>query len=156
MGISINNASNGNYYSSLITSKDKNQNIYKTKTQDDEKTQKLQDDKKSEQKINKKKQITSEQEGNYLCTYLTDDDGKKILLNKIPISQINIQNNSSANENTFSNLMSIGSSSTFENQLNLESNYRKNSKEIANILKINTNHYDSSRELKELLSTLKS
>ena len=37
---------------------------------------------------NKKQQFLSQVEGSYYCTYLVSDNGTKVLLNKIPVSQM--------------------------------------------------------------------
>lgn len=41
----------------------------------------------SEKKL-KKQQMISQVEGEFYCTYLVDETGKKILISKIPISQV--------------------------------------------------------------------
>lgn len=42
---------------------------------------------KSAKESHKKKQIVLQREGGYYCTYIVDEKGQKILLNRVPIAQ---------------------------------------------------------------------
>ncbi|WPC39421.1 hypothetical protein [Clostridium sp. JS66] len=77
MSACINNVCNQDSYLNLATSK--NQSTSK----DEDEVQKK-----------KKRQIVSEQQGKYYCTYIVSEDGKKTLLRKIPIDKVKNQNNS--------------------------------------------------------------
>lgn len=85
MSLSINNVYNEKSYSSLKLSESKI---------NDKNTNKVDDNSKDTQKSHKKKQVISQQEGRFYCTYVVDDDGMKILLSKVPISQEKNENKS--------------------------------------------------------------
>ncbi|KAJ49640.1 hypothetical protein BD780_001139 [Clostridium tetanomorphum] len=64
MNFYINNAYNSKSYNSSITSENQHKD-------------------KDTEKLKKKKQIISEKQGKYYCTYVVDEKGQKVLLNKV-------------------------------------------------------------------------
>ncbi|WP_242850596.1 hypothetical protein [Clostridium lundense] len=112
-----------NSYSSSITSEHKNKN-------------------KDAEKSQKKKQIASEKQGKYYCTYVVGEDGKKVLLNKIPIAQVKKQKvlgNPIESDKTKScdyNVVKNDSTAfEYKQQMHMNANHRKNLQEVMNILK---------------------
>lgn len=118
MDLYINNA-----YNSSITSEHQN------KSKDADKSQ-------------KKKQIVSEKQGKYYCTYVVNEEGKKVLLNKVPIAQVEKQkvlgNQTEPDKTKFCDYNVVENDSTaFEckQQMHMNANHRKNLQEVMNILK---------------------
>lgn len=90
-----------------------------------------------------KKQFISQMEGDYFCTYLIDSNGNKILLNRIPVSQNEKQDQSSSNSLAFEKLKSTaylktGNANTDlerEQQATVEAANKTNLQGIMEILK---------------------
>jgi len=85
----------------------------------------------------KKKQVVSERQGNYYCTYMVDEEGKKVLINKVPVEEAEEQNgllNSNKSDGKKScNYNSAKNTNTdfeYKQQMNMEATYRKNQQEI--------------------------
>jgi hypothetical protein len=95
----------------------------------------------SEEGKQKKKQIVTEREGNYYCTYIVDGNGNKVLLQQIPADQVEEKKTpgtrKESSETAPCDYKSVKSARTaFEckQQMNLEKSHKQNLKEIMNIL----------------------
>ena len=83
MSLSVNNVINKQSYPSVKTSESKSNDKDKNQIEDDKDTH----------NSSKKKRIISMKEGKFYCTYMIDDDGMKVLIKKVPIVQVQKQNN---------------------------------------------------------------
>lgn len=94
------------------------------------------------QATQKKKQIVSEREGKYYCTYIIDENGKKFLINKVPVAQVEEQKisgkplKSDAIINYYYSIMK-NDSAVFECKQNMrmEAAHKENLHEIMDLLK---------------------
>lgn len=118
-------------------------------------------DNKDTQKLQKKKHIMSQKEGNYYCTYMVDEEGGKILLNKLPVAESENQNNlkdsiESNESSAYSSKIITDSKSNFEykQQLNLQATNKKNLKDIMKIICGNSPNTSSSKQLKEIIYSI--
>ena len=118
MSSNINNVCSRNPYDSFIMSK------HQSKEKDTEESQ-------------KKKQVVSERQGNYYCTYMVDEEGKKVLINKVPVEEAEEQNgllNSNKSDNKKSLIYNSAKNTNtdlgYKQQMNMEATYRKNQQEI--------------------------
>ncbi len=123
-------------------------------------TQESEDKNKYTQKTHTNKHIASEKDGQYYCTYIVDDEGQKLLISKVPISQVAGQNellNSAKFDDTkfcHSNVSSDAQINIeYKRQLDLESNHKKNLKDIMNILSGN-NIQSNDKQLNKILMAL--
>ena len=123
MSSSINSVWTGKPYPSLISSE-------------------RQQESKNSQQSHKKKQIVSVREGKYYCTYIVDDKGQKILLNRVPVTQVedrkNTEKHMDGDETKSCDYNAIDNSRTaFEGkqQMNIEVSHKKNLQEVMNIVK---------------------
>lgn len=153
MSLNINNYNGSGQSCVSITSPKHTDNIKDTQESDDKN--------KDTQKTHKKKHVVSEKDGKYYCTYMVDDEGQKLLINKVPISQVSGQNdllNSTKFNNTelgHSNVSSDAQTNIeYKRQLDLESTHKKNIKGIMNILSGN-NIQSNNNELNKILMTLR-
>ncbi|AVQ38083.1 hypothetical protein C7M56_05070 [Clostridium botulinum] len=131
MSSNINNVCSRNPYDSFIMSK------HQSKEKDTEESQ-------------KKKQVVSERQGNYYCTYMVDEEGKKVLINKVPVEEAEEQNgllNSNKSDNKKSLIYNSAKNTNtdfgYKQQMNMEATYRKNQQEIMKNVgnPINSNKY---------------
>lgn len=118
MSCNINNVCSRKPYDSFIMSK------HQSKEKDTEESQ-------------KKKQVVSEIQGNYYCTYMVDEEGKKVLINKVLVEEAEEQNgllssNKSDNKKSLSYNSAKNTNTDFgyKQQMNMEATYRKNQQEI--------------------------
>ncbi|MBC2397946.1 hypothetical protein [Clostridium tetanomorphum] len=135
MNFYINNAYNNKSYSSSITS----ENQHKDKDTD---------------KLKKKKQIISEKQGKYYCTYVVDEKGQKVLLNKVPISQMEkqkvLENSTDSGKTKSCHYNANKNHSTafqYKREMHMEATHRKNLQEVMNILKGNVGIATTSKKL---------
>ncbi|EHN15110.1 hypothetical protein [Clostridium sporogenes] len=98
---------------------------------------KHQSKKKDTEESQKKKQVVSERQGNYYCTYMVDEEGKKVLINKIPVEEAEEQNgllssNKSDNKKSliYNSAKNTNTDFGYKQQMNMEATYRKNQQEI--------------------------
>lgn len=157
MSLSSDNSLTVNSYTPSITtdyiSKNKTTQEFQIESKS---TQNSEDSDTDEKKVRKKMQITSEIEGQYYCTYLVDEEGQKVKLSQVPISQAGIQNNSqnqiespSTTSSDYNLLKDAHVSFEFKQQLNLENIHRQNVRGIMDLINGKNNSND-------ILGTLKS
>lgn len=91
MELSVNNTCGEKSYTAIIDTKSKCESENADELKSAEKSKSADEEK---MKKKKKKQIISEKEGQYYCTYIVNEDGKKILMKKIPVYQVEKQNKS--------------------------------------------------------------
>ncbi|SFD01866.1 hypothetical protein [Clostridium uliginosum] len=144
MSFYINNVCSKKSYNSLITSE------YQSKSKDIHESQ---ENTKDTQKVQKKKQIISETEGKYYCTYMVDEEGQKVLLNKVPIAQVetqsNLQNTIASHETNSCNHNIVRNARTaFEckQELQMEAAHRKNLHEVMDLIKGNIGIQSNSKK----------
>lgn len=118
MSCNVNNVCGRNPYDSFIMSK------HQSKEKDTEESQ-------------KKKKVVSEIQGNYYCTYMVDEEGKKVLINKVPVEEAEEQNgllssNKSDNKKSliYNSAKNTNTDLGYKQQMNMEATYRKNQQEI--------------------------
>ncbi len=123
MSSSINNISTGRSYTFIDLSEDRHNG-------------------KNLQNSKKKKQIVSLREGKYYCTYIVNEKGQKILLNRIPIAQVEEQKSQekpteSSKKKPFDSNLLKSAHTAFEckQQINIDVAHKKNMQEIMGILK---------------------
>lgn len=97
---------------------------------------------KDTEKLKKSKQIVSEREGDYYCTYIVDDKGGKTLISKIPASlvekQKKLQKSMESDETKscdYNELKNIPATFQCKQKMYMESNHKKDLQGMINILK---------------------
>lgn len=91
------------------------------------------DDKKKDTK--QKKQFVLQVEGNYYCTYLVDSKGNKILINRVPISQIDASATNFEKAKQKAYLSGENNHLNLKQQINSEAAHKVNVQSIMEILK---------------------
>lgn len=129
MSMNINSIRDEKSYVSNVKSKQQHKN---------KETQELQESQKSQ----KKKQIISQKEAEYYCTYIVGEKGEKILLSKVPIAQVENQNNL---QNSFGSdkikscadkvINTARTALEFKQVMHREAEHKENIQEMINILK---------------------
>lgn len=94
----------------------------------------------------KKKQIISEKEGKYYNTYVVDEKGQKVLINKVSIEQIEKQKNSQNSIGSDEAVKNYSTTSKCIPKMHMEAVHRKNIQEVMDILRGNIGIHSNSKK----------
>lgn len=113
------------------------------------------------QKLKENKRVVKEQDKEFEYSYMIDDQGSKVLLNKVQLDQM-------GNQSSFKNVLDANKINSSEynlavnapsvlgfQQLNLEAHYRNNIQDARNIINENAALKSSSRQIQKILKSLK-
>lgn len=89
MSLSISDFSSSNIYDYTLKTDKKNENT---------------DENNAEVQKKKTRQVVSEVEGKYYCTYMVDDEGKKTLISKVPVDESEKDGKSIADKSNMTSL----------------------------------------------------
>ncbi|NMM65416.1 hypothetical protein HBE96_22835 [Clostridium sp. P21] len=98
-------------------------------------TSKHQNSDKDTEKSKKSKQTISEREGNYYATYIVDEEGQKVLINKVPVTQMEKQKSSQNTITSNKEVKNNSSTPEYNQKMHIEAVHRKNIREVMDILK---------------------
>lgn len=113
------------------------------------------------QKLKENKRVIKEQDKEFCYTYMIDDEGSKVLLNKVQLDQ-------TENQSSFQNVLDTSKVNSSDNniavnapsalgfqQLNLEAHYRSNIQDARNVINENAALTSSSKQIQKILKSLK-
>jgi hypothetical protein len=113
------------------------------------------------QKLKENKRVIKEQDKEFAYSYMIDDQGSKVLINKVQLDQMENQSNfknvldASKINSTEYNLAVNAPSALGFHQLNLEAHYRSNIQDARNVINENDALKSSSRQIQKILKSLK-
>lgn len=113
------------------------------------------------QKLKENKRVIKEQDKEFCYTYMIDDEGSKVLLNKVQLDKIGNQSSfqnaldaSKVNSSDYNIAVNAPSALGFQ-QLNLEAHYRSDIQGARNVINENAALKSSSKQIQKILKSLK-
>jgi hypothetical protein len=112
------------------------------------------------QKLKENKRVIKEQDKEFSYTYMIDDEGSKVLLNKVQLDELGNQSSfqnaletSKVNSSDYNIAVNAPSALGFQ-QLNLEAHYRSNIQGARNVINENAALKSSSKQIQKILKSL--